>query len=125
MTLQPLMHVKTNRDGAITSRRTFLCQVGAVGAAAGVGYLGLKDILAQNAQQLQQQQKHVILLFMNGGPSQFETFDPKPGHTNGGPTTAIPTQTNGIQIAQGWTNVASKMNDIAVIRSMTNREGAH
>src|ERR1051326_7236497 len=109
MTVQTLMHVKTNRDGAVTSRRTFLCQVGAGAAIAGAGYLGLKDILAQNAQQLQQQHKHVILLFMQGGPSQFETFDPKPGHTNGGPTTAIQTATPGIQIAQGWTNVASKM----------------
>src|SRR4051812_19771071 len=123
MPLQPLMHVKTNRDGLVTGRRTFLCQVGL--GAAGVGYLGLKDILAQNAPQLQQQHKHVILLFMQGGPSQFETFDPKPGHTNGGPTTAIPTAVSGIQLAQGWTNVAAKMNDIALIRSMTNREGAH
>src|SRR5687767_7497311 len=123
MALQPLMHVKTNRDGVV-SRRTFLCQLGAVGMA-GAGYLGLKDILALNAQQLQQQQKHVILLFLNGGPSQFETFDPKPGQTNGGPTQAINTAAAGIQIAQGWTNVAAQMRDIALIRSLNNREGAH
>lgn len=124
MTLHPYMHVKTNGDGVV-SRRTFLCRVGAASAAGGVAYLGLKDLLAQNVQQLQQQHKHMILLFMNGGPSQFETFDPKPGTTNGGATTAIPTQTNGIQIAAPWTNVAAKMNDIAVIRSLSNREGAH
>ena len=32
-----------------------------------------------------------ILLWMPGGPSQFETFDPKPGHANGGETKAIDT----------------------------------
>jgi hypothetical protein len=66
-----------------------------------------------------------ILLFMNGGPSQFETFDPKPGHTNGGPTTAIDTATSGIRIASAWTNTAREMNSIALIRSMSQREGEH
>ena len=33
----------------------------------------------------------MISLFMQGGPSQFETFDPKPGTDNGGPTEAIET----------------------------------
>ena len=32
-----------------------------------------------------------ILLWMQGGPSQFETFSPKPGHDNGGETKAIGT----------------------------------
>jgi hypothetical protein len=62
---------------------------------------------------------------MRGGPSQFETFDPKPGHTNGGPTQAIDTAVEGIRIAEGWTNVAREMRHIAIIRSMTNREGEH
>ena len=43
-----------------------------------------------------------ILLCMRGGPSQFETFDPKPGHANGGATKAIATAVAGIQIAEGW-----------------------
>ena len=67
----------------------------------------------------------MILLWMAGGPSQFETFDPKPGTENGGPTTAIDTAVPGIQIAAGWEKTAEQMQDIALIRSMTNREGNH
>jgi uncharacterized protein (DUF1501 family) len=66
-----------------------------------------------------------ILLFMPGGPSQFETFDPKPGVETGGPTKTIDTAVSGIKIAEGWTNVAKQMQDIAIIRSMTSKEGNH
>ena len=66
-----------------------------------------------------------ILLFMRGGPSQFETFDPKPGTANGGPTKAIDTAVTGIQIAEDWPQRRQAMKDIALIRSMTNKEGEH
>ncbi|MSQ93306.1 MAG: DUF1501 domain-containing protein [Gemmataceae bacterium] len=119
MTTQSFMQVKTNRDG-VYSRRTFLRSV-----AAGAAGLGLMESLAVHAQELRRREMSCILLFMNGGPSQFETFDPKPGHTNGGPTLAIDTATNGTRIADSWTNVAREMNDIALIRTATNREGEH
>lgn len=122
MTTQALMHVQTNRDG-VYNRRTFL-RTAAVGAA-GIAGLNFFDLMAANADWLRQRQMSCILLFMNGGPSQFETFDPKPGHTNGGPTQAIQTAVNGIRIAAPWTNVAREMNDICLVRSMTNREGEH
>ena len=67
----------------------------------------------------------MILLWMQGGPSQFETFDPKPGTENGGPTEAIDTSVPGIQIAAGWEQTAKLMDEIALVRSMTNREGNH
>jgi uncharacterized protein (DUF1501 family) len=62
---------------------------------------------------------------MAGGPSQFETFDPKAGHANGGPTEAISTSVPGIRIAAGWERTAQVVSDLAIIRSMTNREGSH
>ena len=34
-----------------------------------------------------------IILWLQGGPSQLETWDPKPNHKNGGPTKAIKTKT--------------------------------
>ena len=43
-----------------------------------------------------------ILLWMAGGPSQLETFDPKPGTEHGGETKAIATAVPGISIAEGW-----------------------
>src|SRR5688572_2665549 len=123
MTLQSLMHVEANGDGLV-SRRTFLRDVSVAGAA-GALTLGWKDNLMLNAQELRRQGRACILMFMRGGPSQFETFDPKPGHANGGPTRAIDTAVNGIQIAEPWTNVAREMQHIALVRSMTNREGEH
>ena len=36
--------------------------------------------------------KHLIVLWMQGGPSQVDTWDPKPGHKNGGPYKAIGTR---------------------------------
>src|SRR4051794_349343 len=115
MTTQSIMQVQVNQDG-VYNRRTFLRSA----AVAGVAGLGLFETLAANADWLRRREMSCILLFMNGGPSQFETFDPKPGHANGGPTTAIDTAVEGIRIAEGWTNVAREMRDIAIVRSMNN-----
>jgi hypothetical protein len=122
MTLQQLTFVQTNRDGVIT-RRNFLRTV--AGGVAGLSMLGWKETVALHADELRRQGRACILLFMRGGPSQFETFDPKPGAPTGGPTQAIDTAASGIRIAETWTNTARAMSDIALIRSMTNREGEH
>jgi hypothetical protein len=122
MPLQSLLHIQTGRDGVV-SRRGFLRSV-AVGTA-GFGVLGWKEAVTLHAEELRKQGMACILLFMRGGPSQLETFDPKPGTEHGGPTKAIPTAAPGIQIAEHWPNVAKVMKDIALIRSMTNREGEH
>src|SRR5262245_307527 len=82
MTLQSIMQVQTDRHG-VFSRRTFLRSIAA--GAAGAAGLSFFDAMTLNAQELRRREMSCILLFMNGGPSQFETFDPKPGHTNGGP----------------------------------------
>ncbi|MBY0523031.1 MAG: DUF1501 domain-containing protein [Gemmataceae bacterium] len=120
--LQSLMHIQTGRDGVL-NRRSFLRNVTL--GAAGLGVLGFKDALTLQADELRKQGMACILLFMRGGPSQMETFDPKPGTTNGGATKAIDTAVEGIKIAEPWTNVAKQMKEIALIRSMTNREGEH
>src|SRR5262249_181749 len=120
MNIQSLMHIQTNRDGII-SRRSFLRGV-AAGAAA-LGMLGWKEEVALRADELRKRGMACILLFMRGGPSQLETFDPKPGTANGGPTKGIGTTLSGIQIAEGWENVAKSLKDIALIRSITNKEG--
>src|SRR5205085_9552652 len=56
---------------------------------------------------------------------QFETLDPKPGAPTQGPTRAIATAVPGIQVAEHMPRMAGVMNDLAVIRSMTGREGNH
>src|SRR6516225_8598456 len=119
---QFLLHLQTNRDGVI-HRRSFLRRVGA--GAAALGALGWMDAVAMSAEQMRKNNMACILLYMRGGPSQMETFDPKPGTDNGGPTKAIDTAVRGIQIAEPWTNVAAAMKDFTLIRSMTNKEGEH
>src|SRR5262245_8989527 len=105
------------------SRRGFLSAIGAGTVSfAGLGFL---DRLSLFADDLRRQQKACILLWMAGGPSQFETFDPKPGAETQGPTRAIATATPGIRIAEHWTNVARVTDDLCIIRSMTSREGNH
>ncbi len=104
------------------SRRGFLYGMSAATAA---GAFNFRDVMSLQAADLRKQGKAMILLFMQGGPSQLETFDPKPGTETGGPTQAIDTAISGIQIAEGWEKTAQQMNDIAIIRSMTNKEGQH
>jgi len=122
MTLQSLMHVTTNRHGVL-NRRHFLRNLAA--GAAGAGALGWKDTVTLHAEELRKRGMACILMFMSGGPSQMETFSPKPGTANGGPTRSIKTAVEGIEIAEGWEKVAEQMRDIAIIRSMNNREGEH
>ena len=122
MTLQSLMHVRTDGAGVV-SRRTLLRSF-TVGAA-GLAGLGWKDAMTLNAEELRRRGMACILLFMRGGPSQLETFDPKPGTPNGGPTKAISTSVPGIEIAEHWAKVAQVMKDLALIRSVTNKEGEH
>src|SRR5207244_11628327 len=120
--LQTCVNVRVSASGAV-SRRGFLRQL-AVGGAAVAG-LRWADSLAAHAAELKKQGRACILLWMAGGPSQFETFDPKPGAPTQGPTRAIATTAPGVQIAEHWTNLARVLKDVAVIRSMTSKEGNH
>ncbi len=62
--------------------------------------------------------KHCILLWMNGGASQFETFDMKVGADTGGPFREIKTNLPGIHICETMPKMAKMMDKITVIRSM-------
>ena len=95
------------------------------GAALAAGTSNFRDLMAVQAEALRKEGRAMILLWMRGGPSQFETLDPKPGTENGGPTEAIETSVPGIRIADNFPQLAKVMDDIAIIRSMTNKEGSH
>jgi uncharacterized protein (DUF1501 family) len=115
------LFVQIGRQGVI-SRRSFLYTTA---AATSLGSLSWMSAVKAEADELRKRGMACILLFMQGGPSQFETFDPKPGTSTGGETKAIDTAVPGIQIAEFWPNVAKQMKQIALIRSMTGREGNH
>jgi hypothetical protein len=107
----------------VVRRREFLKTIAAAGVAGGT--LGWRDLMAVEANQLRRQGKACILLWMQGGPSHFETFSPKPEHANGGGTKAIATSVSGIAISHHLPLLAAKMHDLAIVRSMTSKEGAH
>ena len=69
--------------------------------------------------------KRCIVLFMSGGASQLDTFDPKPGTKNGGPFAAIPTSVKGIEVSEHLPHVAEQAHHLSIIRSMVSREGNH
>lgn len=108
------------KQSRVVGRRHFLRSL-----AAGAAWLGLVDRLALRANDLRRQGKACILLWMQGGPSQFETWDPKPGHRNGGETKAIATSVPGIQVADNLPKLAQAAERLAIIRSMSTREGNH
>lgn len=104
----------------VIDRRHFLRAVGG-GAAA----LSWSQALSLQAAALKQRNRACILLWMQGGPSQFETFDPKPGHENGGPTKAISTSAPGVEISENLPRTAQAMKHICLLRSLTSKEGSH
>src|SRR5437667_371805 len=103
---QTCVSVRLGKDGAV-SRRGFLRWLG-----AGTLGVSLFDRLTLFADEVRRQQRSCILLWMAGGPSQFETLDPKPGAETQGPTRAISTVTPGIQIAEHWGRFARATNDL-------------
>ncbi|MCA9038116.1 MAG: DUF1501 domain-containing protein [Planctomycetaceae bacterium] len=121
MSIHAFDQVSVSRHGFC--RRRFMKTVSTVSLTAGA--LSFGELMATGAEELRKRGKSMILLWMQGGPSQFETLDPKPGKSTGGPTEAIQTAVAGIQIAENLPQIARQMSDIAIIRSMTNKEGSH
>lgn len=67
----------------------------------------------------------VILVWLSGGPSHIDTFDPKPGQPTAGPFKPINTTADGIQISEVLPTVAKQMKHASLIRSLTSKEGSH
>jgi len=69
--------------------------------------------------------KSIIMLWMAGGPSQLETFDPHEGKKIAGDTRAIDTSVKGVKLAHGLPQVAAVMDELTLVRSMVSKEGDH
>jgi uncharacterized protein DUF1501 len=105
------------------NRRHFL-RMGAC-TTVGASVSGWFDALAHEAAGNPQRKRSCILLWMNGGPSQIDTFDPKPGHANGGPLKPVQTSVPGLQFGEYLPQLAKQAKHLAVIRSMSTKEGDH
>jgi len=80
---------------------------------------------AQEKEASQASAKSVIILWLAGGASQLETFDPHPGKEIAGDTGAIKTSVKGVEIAEGLPQVAEVMEELTLVRSMFSQEGDH
>ncbi|RPG87059.1 MAG: DUF1501 domain-containing protein [Coraliomargarita sp. TMED73] len=69
--------------------------------------------------------RNVIYIYLNGGMSHIDTFDPKPDWDEQGPVETIQTNVDGIRVSNYLPNLARRMDKIAVIRSMYSTQGAH
>jgi hypothetical protein len=97
-------------------------------ASAGVvgwSMSGWIEALAAEAAKAPERKRSVILLWMNGGPSQMDTWDLKPGHPNGGPYKETATSVPGIKISEHLPKIATHMKDMVLVRSMKTKEADH
>jgi uncharacterized protein (DUF1501 family) len=62
--------------------------------------------------------RRLIYLFLSGGASQLETWDPKPGAATGGPFGVIPTSAPGVQVSELLPGLARTMQHVALVRSV-------
>lgn len=94
---------------------------------SGIGWLTpLGGLLAREAEKHKgEPAQSVILLWLAGGPSQLETFDPHPGSEIAGGTGAIPTAAKGVQLAEGFGHLAEHMPSVTLLRSLVSKEGDH
>ncbi len=69
--------------------------------------------------------KRLIWLYMAGGMSHIDTFDPKPGRPEAGPLGAIPTAVDGVRIGESLPLIAKRLDRAALVRSLTSNQGAH
>src|SRR5262249_51859371 len=107
------------RSSLHLSRRDWL-RLSAAGIAgcSMSGWLGrLATVAAADANR----RRSCILLWMDGGPSQMDTFDLKPGHANGGP---LP-PTSPPRPSDPLPQIARRMDRLALVRPMPSKEGDH
>jgi uncharacterized protein (DUF1501 family) len=107
------------------NRRSFL-QAG----ASGLGALWLADLAGERRAAAEEAKRPAradacIVLWLNGGPSHVDTFDPKPGTKGGGPFRAIATRAAGVKFAEHLPRLAEQAHRLAVVRGMTSLEGNH
>ena len=109
------------------NRRDFLRVGGLTALGLGLGdFFHLQRAFA-SSNTLTAKAKSCILIWLDGGPSHLETFDPKPDAPQEvrGPLKTIPTNVTGVRISECLERTAGIMDKIAIIRSMTSPLGEH
>ncbi|MFO0887887.1 MAG: DUF1501 domain-containing protein [Isosphaeraceae bacterium] len=114
------------------NRRSFLRVGGSVALGAGTG-LALSELARLHARAAEGRPeglltgKSVIFLFLHGGPSQFETFDPKMGMPEGirSATGELATRIPGVTFGRSFPGLAQRAERLAVVRSFVPGDADH
>jgi hypothetical protein len=107
------------------SRRAFLKGSLVTAGGLAVGNWGGLTSSQTIAQEAARRGKRCILLWANGGASQIDTFDLKPGRPTGGPFRPIATNVTGVQICEYLPRMAQMVDKLAIIRSMKTQSPDH
>jgi hypothetical protein len=108
-------------DFTMPSRRDVLRLAAALGLSFRLPSLDLRAAESRGRERA----KSLIVLWLAGGPSQLETWDPHPGGKIGGPTNAIDTSIPGAQIAADYPKLAQQIHRLSIVRSLVSKEGDH
>jgi len=105
------------------SRRAWL-GASAAGAAALASSIGpfAAPLIAQEAKK---KHKQVLFIWIDGGMSQLESWDPKPQTLFGGPFRAIPTTVPGIHVSELVPKTAQQMQHLAIVRNLCTQDNSH
>jgi hypothetical protein len=122
-----------SRAADLPTRRSFVGGAArsllGVGAAAMFGPRAIAQALAQDPAAGpvlgHATAKHVVYLFLRGGMSHLDTFDPKPGKSTQGPVEALRTRGDGVLVGQYFPKLAQQMDKVCVVNSMSSKQGAH
>jgi uncharacterized protein (DUF1501 family) len=108
-------------NNATSSRRQLLQLLAGLGMT--IALPGMSARAA--ARRADERPKSLITLWMNGGMSQLETWDPHPGTASGGDVKDIATRAKDVRISDMLPQVAEQLDSCLLIRSLTSKEGDH
>lgn len=106
------------------SRRRLLGTMASGAAGLGAGALG-GLVEPAVAEELSRQEKQVIFIWLDGGMSQLESWDPKPNTQFGGPFRDIETSVPGVRFSELLPHTARQMHHLAVVRSLHTQDNSH
>jgi hypothetical protein len=112
----------TNCTQCTTRRRDFIRIAFGASATAAISRKFLQPTYAATKPE---HAKAVILLWMQGGPSQLDTFDPKPGTESGGPHKSIESKTKGLYLSEHLPRLARATDRFSVIRTLFSKDPNH
>lgn len=100
------------------ARRNFMAGVTA-------GAFGACLSSSVQAEELKASGKKILQIYLQGGVSQLESWDPKPGTKYGGPFRAISTSVPGMQISELLPHTAQRMHHLSIVRSINSKINDH